>query len=374
MIVGNWGTQNAELEIDNFLLFESESGEEHVLFSRSNGVVEKWNIENGSKINSITLPAPSSKVELKNTGLGYFQKNSDRKGDIVVCNNHGDVHVLPFDDPDSDSKQISFKIPKDVERVRLNQEETMIASGGKEHIAQTWDLETQKCTWSGRNVKLNDMRMRVRVWVKDLQYMPNQPHQIATVTAYSHVRLYDPKVQRRPVMNVELGDETFTCVTPTKDGNYLLIGDVKGNMHKFDLRKRQSAGSFKGKMVGAIREISVHPTLSKVSCCSLDRYIRVFDINTRALTHKIYAKQRLNCCGFSKELEINQEEEEDQETWESLPKTNEGFSDDDQSDGDSSDEIEALEEADWPEQETKPLKKRTTTKNQGGKPKRHKVK
>jgi ribosome biogenesis protein NSA1 len=65
-------------------------------------------------------------------------------------------------------------------------------------------------------------------------------------------------------------------------------------MFLFDLRRQLVAHCFRG-FAGSIRSISCHPDLPVVASCSLDRFVRVHDLNNFSLTHKIYLKSRLNC-------------------------------------------------------------------------------
>lgn len=78
--------------------------------------------------------------------------------------------------------------------------------------------------------------------------MPGKENLIASVTGYAQVRVHDTNGQRRPIFHVTLGEKAFNCISATPDGKYLLLGDIIGNINKFDITARKSAGLFKGKV------------------------------------------------------------------------------------------------------------------------------
>ena len=66
----------------------------------------------------------------------------------------------------------------------------------------------------------------------------------------------------------------------------LVVGNTVGEQALLDVRNKRCLGKYKGG-AGAIRSIQCHPTLPLVVSCGLDRYIRIHDMNTRALTNKV---------------------------------------------------------------------------------------
>ena len=112
------------------------------------------------------------------------------------------------------------------------------------------------------------------------------------------VRLYDVRAKRRPIFNVTVGDTgmdtsrcRFTCMALDGAGRTLMLGDVVGGITRFDLRKRMGWGSFKGGH-GAVRDMVCEG--EHVAACFADRFVRVYDLSSRKLLHKVYMKQRLS--------------------------------------------------------------------------------
>jgi Mg-chelatase subunit ChlI len=72
----------------------------------------------------------------------------------------------------------------------------------------------------------------------------------------------------------------------------VLTATTTGIVSIFDLRMRLCVGSYKGKIGGSIRNFHVHPTKPIFACSSIDRFVRVFDINKRSMLHKVWLSSR----------------------------------------------------------------------------------
>jgi ribosome biogenesis protein NSA1 len=96
---------------------------------------------------------------------------------------------------------------------------------------------------------------------------------------------------------MEFGEYPINALCVTPDETRVIIADTTGCMDVFDLRTLKHMGKYIGPN-GAIREIACHPTLPYVAGVGLDRFVHVFDMNSRKYVHQIYAKQRLNTVLF----------------------------------------------------------------------------
>ena len=119
-------------------------------------MVEQWNIENGSMIKRVILPKITTKLPHRYTGLYHF--NQQNEGSILVANNFGDVHVLPFDQVEGSDQSPepihTCSMEGQFEAVRVNfHNETEFAAGGEETPLRVWDIATGKRTWNSRNVR-----------------------------------------------------------------------------------------------------------------------------------------------------------------------------------------------------------------------------
>lgn len=50
------------------------------------------------------------------------------------------------------------------------------------------------------------MDLRKPVWIKDLVFMSTDGQKLAVGTAYHQLRLYDMKAQRRPILQLDVGE------------------------------------------------------------------------------------------------------------------------------------------------------------------------
>ena len=65
-----------------------------------------------------------------------------------------------------------------------------------------------------------------------------------------------------------------------------ILGNAIGEQGLVDLRTKQTVHCFKGG-AGSIRAVLWHPNESVVASCGLDRYLRIHDVNSRQLLHKV---------------------------------------------------------------------------------------
>lgn len=119
----------------------------------------------------------------------------------------------------------------------------------------------------------------------------------------------------------------------------VLVGSAQGRLALFDFRS-ESKGTkglfrkYKG-FVGSVRSIDCMRDGPHFAAVGLDRFLRVFDINSRKATQRMYLKSRLNCVLLTDsfdpnkteqerqekevdEVEILEEEEEDKELWDTM--------------------------------------------------------
>ncbi|VDM53612.1 unnamed protein product [Angiostrongylus costaricensis] len=168
-----------------------------------------------------------------------------------------------------------------------------VLTGGTKHLVKTWDIETGKLLWSARNVPLNFLDIEVPIACTDARYVDHSGS-IIEATKLHELRLYDPRAQRRPLKLIPFMDVPITAVSRCYRDNHVLAANSIGEMGLFDLRSKvHPVCKYKGQ-AGAIRSIDAHPTAPYVASCGIDRFVRVHDIDTRKLAHKVYCKTRLN--------------------------------------------------------------------------------
>eukprot|EP01027_Heterolobosea_sp_BB2_P007713 GEZU01011456.1.p1 GENE.GEZU01011456.1~~GEZU01011456.1.p1 ORF type:complete len:403 (+),score=84.01 GEZU01011456.1:362-1570(+) len=184
------------------------------------------------------------------------------------------------------------------------------AIGGKENNLKIYDVETQKIIYKPRNVGHNFLDMQMPIWITDLVYLDPFGQKLATCTGYHQIRLYDRRAfLNKPVMSKWTGEHPFKCMATTGVEHAVVVGDTIGTMFHFDFRQFGIIRKYRG-IGGAVRAIQAHPLANYhqyksntcfIASCGADRYLRVYNMRTRARTHKLYLKQMLNCLLFTSE-------------------------------------------------------------------------
>ncbi|XP_019627588.1 PREDICTED: WD repeat-containing protein 74-like [Branchiostoma belcheri] len=258
--------------------------ESQVCIGLKNGLVKTFDAEQGEFTDCTNCAGGEGRF----TGLAKYQES------LVTCVESGLLRVWK-----DEGDKVDVEVGKDVCRMRQNPAlPHQLATGGKENELKLWDIqEPGKPIFKAKNVRNDFLDLRVPVWVTDLQFLSEQ--KLVTCSGHRQVRVYDPAgPQRRPVLNVELGEYPLTALSVTPDCRSVIVGDSQGSMVMVDLRMGKVQKAFKG-FAGAIRCLQCHPSLPLVASCGLDRFLRIHDINTKETLHKVYLKSRLNCLLFS---------------------------------------------------------------------------
>ena len=244
----------------------------------------------------------------------------------------------------------------------------VVATGGRERELARWDLATGESSWQAKNVKHDKYNLRQPVWVTACASLDPDAgaNRFVVATAYKQVRVYDVRVQNRPVATLEhvgdgqggsrdmLGLTTLCALGPAKGGGEepteVVVGDKAGQCVPIDLRTMKVVGRFAGP-AGSVRGLSTHPTLPYMACVGLDRTARVYNTSTRKSVMTSYLKQRLTAVLFDPEgvVTVKSKEEEDEDAKRAKARANAEEEDEADLDeeGEYYDDGEDLE--DWPE-------------------------
>ncbi|XP_070622734.1 LOW QUALITY PROTEIN: WD repeat-containing protein 74 [Erythrolamprus reginae] len=260
-------------------------------------------------------------------GEGPFCGLAVLDGSLITCVESGLMKIWR----DSSSENVEIEVGPGVCRMKQNSEQHhRIATGGKENCLKIWDLhQPQEPVFRAKNVCHDWLDLRIPIWDRDMEFLPGS-EKIVTCTGHHQVRLYDPSCpQRRPVLEVTFGEYPLTALSLTSNANAVVVGSSHGDVAVIDLRQGRLEKCLKG-FAGSVRAIRCHPTLPVVASCGLDRFLRLHNLQSRRLEHKVYLKSRLNCLLLTTrekwesedlDLSINlqdQVKEEDDELWNSM--------------------------------------------------------
>ncbi|XP_070806650.1 WD repeat-containing protein 74 [Pituophis catenifer annectens] len=260
-------------------------------------------------------------------GEGSFCGLAVLDGSLITCVESGLMKIWR----DSSSENVEIQVGAGVCRMRQNSEQRhRIATGGKENCLKIWDLQQpQQPVFRAKNVCHDWLDLRVPIWDRDMEFLPGS-EKIVTCTGHHQVRVYDPSCpQRRPVLEATFGEYPLTALSLTSDANAAVVGSSHGDVAVIDLRQGRLVKCLKG-FAGSVCAIQCHPTLPVVASCGLDRFLRLHNLQSQRLEHKVYLKSRLNCLLLtsrekweSEDLEpsVNLQDEvkeEDDELWNSM--------------------------------------------------------
>ena len=234
-----------------------------------------------------------------NVGTGRISGISRYDEAILTAVHSGEVKLWRFEE----QNVILIKAGDNLDRMRHSKiNKNMIATGGNEHKLKLFDLERQAQVFIEKDVSHDSLQLRVPIWISDIDFLPSTGH-IVTVSRHGHIRLYDPKTQRRPVINLEMKDEPLTTLAVTPREKQIIVGSGKGAMNLVDLREpAKILNTYKG-FEGAVTGIACSTVEPYVVSVSLDRKLRIHHIDTKELLKKTYLTSRMSCMllrsGFS---------------------------------------------------------------------------
>lgn len=238
-------------------------------------------------------------VQLFNTETSKFTqtfKCNEGEGDIIgICNYYNSILVA------RQSGHITRLNSNEEELIvwnsgaglcKMRQANKLIATGGLENPLKLFDVERKKEIFIAKNVKNDFLGLKVPIWISDIGFFSGTS-KIVTASKHGHVQLYDIRAQRRPVIKVEMKSEALGSLTSHPSKMQVIVGSGKGRMNLIDLRNEGKVlNSYKGS-AGSITGIAITKSGDKVISTSLDRTLRIHDINTKLILKKQYLSTRL---------------------------------------------------------------------------------
>lgn len=268
----------------------SDEQQTEILIARMNRDLQLFDIEQNELVSILTVTGGTGPIK----GLHKVDEK------ILTCVESGELQVW-----DDKSEVVSeWKCGPGVAVMRGSPENPeVVVTGGHKNLVKTWNVETGQQVWSARNVPPDMLGLEIPIMVTDARFIPGQ-NLILEATKVHEMRVYDPRAQRRPINKLSFMENPIMCTSLTNKSNQILAANSIGEMGLFDLRSKvHPMCKFKGQ-AGSIRSIDGHPTMPLAASVGIDRFLRVHDLHTRKLIHKIYCKTRLNRVLLRNELSI----------------------------------------------------------------------
>lgn len=150
--------------------------------------------------------------------------------------------------------------------------------------------------YEAKNVKNDKLDLRVPIHPSKLQFINLATHtstswQLLSVTRYGHVRFYDTTHGRKPKSSHTLTNRPILNVGLLNESNEIICSDDHTMTATFDFTNGKLMGKFKG-AVGAVQ--GVHLSEGLLCTGGLDRYVRVFDVESRETVAKCFVGSKIS--------------------------------------------------------------------------------
>lgn len=273
----------------------------------------------------------------------------------------GDFKFEPF--------EIELPNESPIEAFAVNPEhENIIAYGGKEVDLKVLELHDEKINssvfkkdykkhfnpkvvFAAKNVKNDHLDLRIPIWITNILFFKNDSknnYKVLTSTHYGHLRIYDSTHGRKPMKNYQVSQDPILTLTFSDEGQKeVIITGPNSLIAKYSLTlidekafKTNSAtageivkavpkllGKYTGGNTGASYAVEVLENV--VAVAGLDRYLRVFDVESRELLARVYLGVEVSSLIVLDDEDEEEEEvkrkreaevEEDEELWNQLDK------------------------------------------------------
>lgn len=271
---------------------------------------------------------------------------------VLVAYESGCIYIINFNNGNFDLKPIEIKLPgnKRISAFIHNPHaDGIFACGGKENDARVVRLfkgeittkvfETEnkedffkpEVIFTARNVKNDHLDLRPPIWISKILFFkegPKDGFKFLTATRYGQVRIYDTTHGKRPIHDYKVCEKPIvTLHFADSREEEIIISDTHNLVAKYSLTKIDSKafkthsasageitkpvskllGKFSaGGNTGAIFGVNIYDN-EIISTGGLDRYLRVYDLESRDILAKVYLGVQI-----SDVLMLDSEDEEEE--------------------------------------------------------------
>ncbi|XP_018320207.1 WD repeat-containing protein 74 [Agrilus planipennis] len=259
----------------------------------------------GRTENEIIIGYKEGTLKLYNCQLNKYTKTVDilkGKGavvgvaplgrDIIVGRYNGIINI--WSKTDNHSIPLNLQEGSTLECMTLNESRiNVVGTGGNKNDFKLWDIETKQCIFKAKSLAHDNLNLPIPTSIRSICYFPTNEKLSACATKEGYVLLYDERAQRRPVLKFIEPKASYTVIANTFKDRQCLVGTTKGYLQLIDLKlPTRCLKTFKS-FTGSVTDIAYDPGKSIVATTSLDRFLRIHDLETKELLHKEYLKQSL---------------------------------------------------------------------------------
>ncbi|XP_045474850.1 WD repeat-containing protein 74 [Harmonia axyridis] len=219
-------------------------------------------------------------------GLGSFGKKilvTSAKGKINIIGPKNKIYSIVTLYPENGTLETSSQSMD-----RLN----IIATGGEMNDVKLWDVEAKECIFKAKSMGHDHLNLPIKTSVRGITFIPGEPSLCCCATKEGHVLIYDERAQRRPVCKFLEPKASFSSITTAYRERNILAGTTKGYIEYIDMKKGKCLRTFTG-TCGSVTSLLCDPVEPILFATSLDRYLRIYNLDTKEILNKQYLKQNL---------------------------------------------------------------------------------
>lgn len=199
----------------------------------------------------------------------------------------------------------------------------------------SWKLEV---LFQAENVEPDHLDLEVPIWISAILFCKDAPKKgfkLVTATRHGHIRKYNTKEDTEPTDSYKVCEKPIVTLTfATEEQDEIIITDTHTHVVRLSLTKVDSkahrivlasAGTFykpslkllgkysEGGNTGAIHGVDVAFTKRIVAFGGLDRYLRVYNVQTRAMVAKVYLGTQISALVILDSSDGSEDEEKKRE-------------------------------------------------------------
>lgn len=254
------------------------------------------------------------------SGLGVVDSS------ILVAQSNGVISIWSKNNVESFKQNLQDESSLDCMVQNCNNS-NVIATGGHRNDLKLWDVEKKSCIFKAKSMGHDELNLPIPTSVRGMCFFNNENNLVSCATKEGHVLLYDSRTQRRPTVKFLEVKASYSAMACTYRDRQVVAGTTKGYIQLIDLRSTKRCirtyKSFTGGVTGLVCDISSPVVIST----SLDRFLRIHDLDNKNLLYKKYLKQSLTQL-VMKPIFKEEPKEEDQLTKEDVDEEFEAMFDD----------------------------------------------
>ncbi|ODV97063.1 hypothetical protein PACTADRAFT_48828 [Pachysolen tannophilus NRRL Y-2460] len=241
-------------------------------------------------------------------------------GLIYSCTQGGKITIIDPEDLNKKQKNYSVKSPV-CAFIAHPLQKNIFAYGGQENDLKIISLIPKKnddsefelkIIFQGKNVKNDKLDLRVPIWISKIMFIDitvtGDTYKLITATRYGQIRKYDTSHGRKPIADFKVSEKPLLTLSRTDNPNEIICSDTHVTTAKFDISNGKLIGKYKG-AVGSIQSLNSYLEGNLLVTGGLDRYVRVFDLDSREQIAKIYIGSQISCVMMLDDEQDMEEEE-----------------------------------------------------------------